>query len=87
MEYKYEIVVDHPLEIPHQLKLDADFADVIGKSLQVGLQMGYADETIDLEPLPQTDQRNIERLSEFSDIWLEAQFSDIWLEAQSQGVD
>ena len=62
MEYKYEIVVDHPLEIPHQLKLDADFADVIGKSLQVGLQMGYADEpigTIDLEPPPKTDQQDV----------------------------
>lgn len=62
MEYKYEIVVDHPLEIPHQLKLDADFADVIGKSLQVGLQMGYADEpieTIDLESLPKAGQQNV----------------------------
>ena len=47
MEYKYEIVADHSLGIPQQLKLDADFADVIGKSLKVGLQMGYADEAIE----------------------------------------
>ena len=62
MEYRYEIIVDHPLEIPHQLSLDAGFADVIGKSLQVGLQMGYADgpiETIDLESPPKADQQDV----------------------------
>ena len=44
MEYKYEIISDHPLEIPESLRLDDGFADVIGKSLQVALQTGYAAE-------------------------------------------
>ena len=48
MEYKYEIISDHPLDIPESLRLDDGFADVIGKSLQIALQTGYADESIGL---------------------------------------
>ena len=47
MEYKYEIVSEHPLDIPESLRLDDGFADVIGKSLKVGLEMGYAEVSVD----------------------------------------
>ncbi len=47
MEYKYEIVSEHPLDIPESLRLDDGFADVIGKSLKVGLEMGYAAVSVD----------------------------------------
>ena len=47
MEYKYEIVSEHPLDIPERLRLDDGFADVIGKSLKVGLEMGYAEVSVD----------------------------------------
>ena len=47
MEYKYEIVSDRPLDIPESLRLDDGFADVIGKSLKVGLEMGYAEVSVD----------------------------------------
>ena len=65
MEYKYEIISDHPLDIPESLRLDDGFADVIGKSLQIALQTGYADESIgliesiDAEPPNKTGQLNV----------------------------
>ena len=47
MEYKYEIVSEHPLDIPESLRLDDGFADVIGRSLKVGLEMGYAENILE----------------------------------------
>ena len=68
MEYKYEIISDHPLDIPESLRLDDGFADVIGKSLQVALQTGYADSTLAPDSVSVGETKS-DQLANWMDKW------------------
>ena len=68
MDYKYEIISDHPLDIPESLRLDNGFADVIGKSLQVALQTGYADDTLAPDSVSVGETKS-DQLANWMDKW------------------